>query len=247
MPLASQELRVDAGLGEAGHRVDLVDQDLAVGLDEEVAAGKAGAAGEGEDLGSELADAGHRSAEIGAGTRSSMPPSVYFASKSYHSALARISPGREASGSSLPSTEHSTSRPGAEASMITRGSWRTPARPRRRGPPGRSTLVMPTLEPSREGLTQSGSPSASQRPRQSVPPDGDELDLGHPVCGEEPLQRQLVHADRRGEDVGADVGESSHSSRPWSAVLAEGAVQGREDRVGPEQAGGRNQLDRAAA
>ena len=29
--------------------------------------------------------------------------------------------------------------------------------------PGRSTLVMPTLEPSREGFTQSGRPSASQR------------------------------------------------------------------------------------
>ncbi len=39
------ELGVDAGLGEAGHGVDLVDEDLAVGLDEEVAAGEAGAAG----------------------------------------------------------------------------------------------------------------------------------------------------------------------------------------------------------
>src|SRR3954467_803722 len=44
------ELRVDAGLGEAGHGVDLVDQDPAVRLDEEVAAGETGRAGAREGL-----------------------------------------------------------------------------------------------------------------------------------------------------------------------------------------------------
>ncbi len=98
-----------------------------------------------------------------------MPPSVYLASKSYHSALATISPGSEVSTVSLPSTEHSTSRPRAEASTITRGSWRSASSTASSSCSSRSTRVMPTLEPSREGLTQSGSPSRSQRPHQSLP------------------------------------------------------------------------------
>jgi hypothetical protein len=66
---------------------------------------------------------------------------------------------------------------------------------------------------------------------------------GHAVGGEEPLQRQLVHADRGGEDVGADVGHVEPLEQPLdAAVLAEGAVQGREDRVGAEQAAAGTQL-----
>ena len=58
--------------------------------------------------------------------------------------------------------------------------------------------------------------------------------------GEEPLQGQLVHADRRGEHVGADVGDVEPLQQPLdAAVLAEGAVQGREDGVGAEQPGAR--------
>ncbi len=36
------------------------------------------------------------------------------------------------------------------------------------------------------------------------------------MLGEEALQGQLVHADRRGEHVGADVGDVEHSSSPWT-------------------------------
>jgi hypothetical protein len=92
-----------------------------------------------------------------------------LASKSYQLALATISPGSEACGSTLPKTEHSTSRPDAEASTITRGSWRSASSTAASSSSSRSTRVMPTLEPRREGLTQSGSPICSQRPHQSLP------------------------------------------------------------------------------
>ena len=85
-----------------------------------------------------------------------MPPCEYFASKSYQSAWATISPGSDVSGSSFPSTEHSTSRPCAEASMITRGSWRAASSTAASRSSGLSTFVIPTLDPSRDGLTQSG-------------------------------------------------------------------------------------------
>ena len=69
----------------------------------------------------------------------------------------------------MPSTEHSTSRPAAEASTITRGSWRSASSTAASSSSSSSTRVMPTLEPIREGFTQSGSPSRSQRPHQSLP------------------------------------------------------------------------------
>jgi hypothetical protein len=68
--------------------------------------------------------------------------------------------------------------------------------------------------------------------------DGDELDLRQAGLGEEALQRQLVHADGRGEHVGADVGDVQPLQHPLhAAVLAEGPVQGREDRFSAKQAG----------
>ena len=82
---------------------------------------------------------------------------------------------------------------------------------------------MPTLEPIREGFTQSGVPSSAQRSRQPVFADLDEVHLRDPLPGEQPLQRQLVHAGGRGEDVGADVGQVEHLQQPLhAAVLAEG-------------------------
>ena len=58
LPGRLPELGVDAGLGEAGHGVDLVDEDRAVGLDKEVAAGEAAAAGEPEHARRQLLDPG---------------------------------------------------------------------------------------------------------------------------------------------------------------------------------------------
>ena len=74
-----EELAVDAGLGEAGDRVELVDEDL-LPVDEEVAASEAAAAAEREHPAGQLPHASLASSEISAGTRSSMPPSPYLAS-----------------------------------------------------------------------------------------------------------------------------------------------------------------------
>ncbi len=81
-----------------------------------------------------------------------------------------ISPGIDVSGSSLPSTEHSISRPWAEASTITRGSWRAAVSTAESRALRSSIRVMPTLEPIREGFTQSGVPSSAQRSRQPSSP-----------------------------------------------------------------------------
>ena len=106
---------------------------------------------------------------------------------------------------------------------------------------------MPTLEPSREGLTQSGAPICLAALAPAGLAGGDEVDLGDAGLGEEPLQRQLVHADSRGEDVGADVGKVEPLEQALdAAVLTEGAVQGREDGVGAEQAAAGGELDRLA-
>src|SRR3954454_3891788 len=116
-----------------------------------------------------------------AGTISSMPPSRYLVSKSYQSASATISPGGEASTSSLPSSEHSTSRPSAEASTITRGSWRrASSTASSSSPPASPTRLMPTLEPSREGFTQSGSPISTTRSRQPSSPTAANSTWGRP-------------------------------------------------------------------
>ena len=50
------------------------------------------------------------------------------------------------------------------------------------------------------------------------------------------LEDDLVHAQRAGQHARADVGDVEQLEQPLhGAVLAEGPVQGREDRVGPEQ------------
>src|SRR5688500_14525174 len=56
-PARLEQLAEDAGRGEPRNRVDLVDEDLAVGADEEVAAREPGAADRAEDAGGELANA----------------------------------------------------------------------------------------------------------------------------------------------------------------------------------------------
>ena len=180
MPLGLEQLRVDAGLGEAGHRVDLVDEHLAVGLDEEVAAGEAGAAGEGEGRGGQLADAGglrpRRSAPAPAAPSR---PRSYLASKSYQSALATISPGSEAWGDSLPSTEHSTSRPvGRGLDDHPRVVAAAPARPPRRARPSSVDAGDADAGAHPRGLDPERQARSPRSARASLLADRDELDLG---------------------------------------------------------------------
>ena len=249
-PAGLEQLRVDAGLGEAGHRVDLVDQHLAVGLDEEVAAGEAGAAGEGEDRGGELADARRSSArEIGAGTAQ------------LHAALAvlglEVVPlgvgddlarqrGLRAPRCRAPSTRPRGRWPRPRRSPAGRGAG--PARPPRRGP---SRSLDPGDADARadpRGLDPERQPQLARSARASPSsPTAANSTWGIAARGEEPLQGQLVHADRRGEHVGADVGDVEPLQQPLdAAVLAEGAVQGREDGVGAEQAARRGSASTAA-
>ena len=239
------ELRVDAGLGEAGHRVDLVDEDLAVGLDEEVAAGQARTAAEAEGGEGELADT-LLAARRGSGPGSPAPsrPRRTCARSRTTGRAPRARPGGETSTSSLPSSEHSTSRPSAGASTITRGSWRRASSTAASSASRLSTRLIPTLDPSREGFTQSGRPSAGAALAPALLPHRDEIDLGQAAVGEQPLQGQLVHADRRGEDVGADVGDVEPLEQALdAAVLAERPVQRREGDVGPQQAAAGRQGD----
>ena len=75
-----EELRVHARRREAGDRVDLVDDDLAVGAHEEVDAGHPLALGGDERLDRELgARRASDAAEMRAGMTRSIPPSSYFA------------------------------------------------------------------------------------------------------------------------------------------------------------------------
>ena len=64
----------------------------------------------------------------------------------------------------------------------------------------------------------------------------------------EVLEERLVHRERRGEHPGSDVRHVEQLEQSLDgAVLAEGAVQGREDDIGPEQAVPRRERERLAA
>ena len=99
-------------------------------------------------------------------------------------------------------------------------------------------------EPSRAGLTNTGRPSARQRREHRLGighparvPHGAVVDLRQPGARQQLLRDDLVHARRRREHARADVRHVEALEQPLHrAVLAERAVQHREDRVGAEQA-----------
>ena len=62
-------------------------------------------------------------------------------------------------------TAHSTSTPGLNASTITRPSWANAPSSAASSSSAPRTFAMPTDEPSRAGLTKSGSPSAASSAR----------------------------------------------------------------------------------
>ena len=67
-----------------------------------------------------------------------------------------ISPGSEAIGSPLPITEHSTSRPSANASTMASASWANAAPSAAGSSSALATRAIPTDDPSRAGLTNTG-------------------------------------------------------------------------------------------
>ena len=143
-----------------------------------------------------------------------MPPSPYFASKSYHSALATISPGIEVS--RVLVAEHRA----LDLAAVRRGLDDHPRVVAQRQL-DRGVELLERLDPADadarahpRGLHPERQPELGAALAPARFADRDELDLRDPLLGEEPLQRQLVHADRRGEHVGADVGEVEPLQQP---------------------------------
>ena len=162
----------------------------------------------------------------GAGTRSSIrPPCTWPRSRT--SRLERRS--RPQRGLRLlvptPSTRPATSR-GASTS------------PGRAAAPARRLVEPSTVDAGdadaradREGFTQSGNRAARSGPTSRA------LNRGDSTWGRR-LRRTVASKSAcpcrpRGEDVGADVGTSSHRQALDAAVLAKGAVQGREATSAP--------------
>ena len=156
-------------------------------------------------------------------------------------AVSTISPGRDAIGLPFPITEHSTSSPAAAGfddrqRVVLKGILeRGPA-----GRPGSATRAIPTDDPSRAGLTNTGRPSSAQVVEDGIRPFGEPghrggavVDLGDPRAPHQLLEQHLVHADRTRLDAGADVGDVQGLQQSLDgAVLAERAVQNRKDHVG---------------
>ncbi len=80
----------------------------------------------------------------------------------------------------MPITEHSTSMPPASSSMITRGSWaRASPTASSSSASGFETFEIPTLEPSRDGFTQSGLRIAATMSRQPSSPTSQKATCGN--------------------------------------------------------------------
>src|SRR5262249_62321674 len=71
--------------------------------------------------------------------------------------------------------------------------------------------------------------------------------LRNAVAGEQVLEDQLVHADRRGLNVGAGVGDAEDLEQTLhAAVLSPWAVEHREGDVAIQQPSGRREAHRGA-
>ena len=153
-----------------------------------------------------------------------------------------ISPGTDASGSSLPSTAHFDlarvrhRRLDDDLAIELRGELdrRVAARS------ACFAFEMPTLEPRLAGLTNTGKPSsrgdrAASTPRSSRRQSRAQHDVvvadRQAAGGEHDLHHRLVHADRGRQHAGADVRHVRELEQALhGAVLAVRAVQHRERR-----------------
>ena len=103
----------------------------------------------------------------------------------------------------MPITEHSTSRPPASASMITRGSWAAASSiASSSSDSGLSTREIPTLEPSRDGFTHSGRGIAAACSRQPGSPTSQNSTCGRPQKASSRLQTSLSIATAAASTLG---------------------------------------------
>ncbi len=105
-------------------------------------------------------------------------------------------------------------------------------------------MRIPTLEPSREGFTQTGQAHLLHPLAPAGIAGGAEVHLRDAGVAEEPLEDQLVDRGRRREHAGSDVGDVEALEQPLNgSVLAEGAVEDREGDVAVEQPAGGAEVD----
>ena len=158
-----------------------------------------------------------------------------------------ISPGCEAIGSPLPSTEHSTSSPRAAASTIASGSCANAVS----SAAGNSSAAAHSHDSNRgaEPRRLDKRRQAQAREVRAAPlgirpvlsdPQRAVSDLGNPRLRHQLLEEDLVHAQRRGEHAGADVRHvEAFEQALHGAVLAERSVQHGEHDVGAVASRGR--------
>ena len=249
MPLGLEQRGEHARRGEAGHRVELVDEHLA-----RPSTKKSTRARPAHPARTKASTASSR-------TRSRTWSGIRGGHDQLHAArrvlglvviparlaaASRISPGCEAIGSSLPSTEHSTSIPLAAASTITSGIVREG---RARAQPGAlrraPTRTIPTEEPEPGRLDEHGQPELADLGERGVAVGQVALrraargsrPAGRPRVRHQLLEGDLVHAQRRGEHARPDVGNVEALEQALDGpVLAERPVQDREHDVGARDA-----------
>ena len=133
------------------------------------------------------------------------------------------------------STPHSISRPTIAASTSTFGSSARAFATAASRSAQSATRLMPTDEPARAGLTNTGSPSRSRSAsvrRVAAAAQHHGVADREPGVAQQALGDVLVHRRRAGADPGADVGHAGHLEQPLDgAVLAAGAVQDGDDDV----------------
>ena len=152
-----------------------------------------------------------------------------------------ISPGTDASGSSLPSTATSISRAcGTAASTTILRSNSAASAIAVRSSAACFAFEMPTLDPRLAGFTNTGKPRRSTTVCRTRALVALPVALQHdfvvadrqPLGGEHQLHHRLVHADRRRQHAGADVRHVGQLEQPLHrAVFAVRTVQHREDDV----------------